>query len=388
MSSYLQMGHHTENLVGEEDLGLFSGIILSPLNRKSEELFEDVKIFRKKRNYDIIFDTQLYFPRGRRQNLQDKPYFPSDIDTADMSSPAWWSKIISKLSSFVAKLGVDGVASPVVSPRSWSNEYFSICADVSGKLAKALERYDIRVLATAMVDVNRLVAENAIYEIASILSSADGISGYYVVLCSEVDPRREFSDNEVLVGVMMLIRELQNTGLPVLMSHCSSDMILFKAAGAAHCSSGKFFNLRRFTKGRYEEPAGGGGQLPYWFEHSLLAFLREADLFRLKNEGQEDLIGNLWSDNYWAKEIWKHFERNPGQPWLGLSWRQYLGWFSKAEKALSGKDAQALSKEWLKNAERNWTKLDDEDILFDETRNNGAWIRPWRQALSTFLKKS
>ena len=388
MSSYLQMGHHTENLVGEKDLDLFSGIILSPLNRKPEELLEDVKLFRQKGKYDIILDPQLYFPRSRRQNLQDKPYFPSDIDTADMSSLVWWSKIISKLSSFATKLGVDGVASPVVSPRSWNNEYFSICANVSGRLAKTLEKQGIRVLTTAMVDINRLASEDSVYEIASILSSADGVSGYYVVLFSEVDPRREFSDDEVLAGVMMLIRELQDTGLPVLMSHCSSDMLLFKAAGASHCSSGKFFNLRRFTKGRYEEPAGGGGQLPYWFEHSLLAFLREADLLRLNEEDQEDLIGILWSDNYWAKQIWKQFRKNPGQPWLALSWRQYLSWFSKAENALSGKDATTLVKEWLKDAEKNWVKLEDENLLFDEPRNNGAWIRPWRQALNKFLKRS
>ena len=34
MTAYLQMGHNTENLIGEEDLEEFEGIILSPVNRE------------------------------------------------------------------------------------------------------------------------------------------------------------------------------------------------------------------------------------------------------------------------------------------------------------------------------------------------------------------
>ncbi len=36
MSAYLQMGHDTENLVGEADLEEFRGIILSPVNREPD----------------------------------------------------------------------------------------------------------------------------------------------------------------------------------------------------------------------------------------------------------------------------------------------------------------------------------------------------------------
>lgn len=54
---------------------------------------------------------------------------------------------------------------------------------------------------------------------------------------------------------------------------------------ATSCATGKFFNLRRFTKSRFEEPAGGGGQLPYWVEESLFAYLRETDVLRVRDEG-------------------------------------------------------------------------------------------------------
>ena len=46
MSAYLQMGHDTENLVGEADLEEFQGLILSPVNREPDKLRENVLVFR------------------------------------------------------------------------------------------------------------------------------------------------------------------------------------------------------------------------------------------------------------------------------------------------------------------------------------------------------
>ena len=42
MACYFQMGHDTENLVGEEDLDLYAGIILSPVNRNPRELAANI----------------------------------------------------------------------------------------------------------------------------------------------------------------------------------------------------------------------------------------------------------------------------------------------------------------------------------------------------------
>jgi hypothetical protein len=163
-------------------------------------------------------------------------------------------------------------------------------------------------------------------------------------------------------------------------------MILFRAAGATACATGKFFNLRRFTKSRYNEPDGGGGQLPYWFEHSLLSFIRESDILRLKQGGFDNLVCNGPSDNIWGKAILDNFQKVSYKPWLGNGWRQYLAWFSKASEELDGNDASVIVHDWLKAAENNWIELEDAEILMEEPRNNGRWLRPWRQALAKFLK--
>lgn len=385
MSAYFQMGHDTENLIGEIDLQDFKGIILSPLNRVQIELQKDIEKFRYQGKYEIIFDSQLYFPRSLRGKLSEHPYYPSDLDTADISSHSWWKRINTSLSEYVQKLGVNAVTSPVVHPRSWSDDYYAICAETSNDLSEKINGTGIRSLTTAMINIHQLT-ENEIYRITSILTDIE-TSGFYIVISSDIEPRREFSDPKELFGIMILINELKNAGFDVIVSHCSSDMVLYKSAGADHCATCKFFNLRRFTKSRWDEPSGGGGILPYWFEHSLLSFIRESDLLRLINRGYGNLIRQNYSDNYWSGITINQFQNEPGKPWVGHSWRQYMSWFGKTESFLSNKKAIVSVKDWLKSSENNWLALEDDGILFEEPRNNGSWIRPWRQALNDFIKK-
>ena len=156
MSAYLQMGHDTENLVGEVDLDEFIGIVLSPVNRDTPTLAENVQIFRARGNYDIVFDPQLYIPTSERGCLPMQPYFPADMDTADLSSDSWWTDLVGKIVPCVASLKVDAVASPVVLPKMWSDDYFALCTETSGKLAAALSSSSIRTLTTVMVNFNEM----------------------------------------------------------------------------------------------------------------------------------------------------------------------------------------------------------------------------------------
>ena len=203
---------------------------------------------------------------------------------------------------------------------------------------------------------------------------------------------RDAGETPVIVD-FGLVRDLQATSvtaswamrgpvtLQVIVGFSSSDVVLWKAAGATSCATGKFFNLRRFTKSRFEEPASGGGQLPYWIEESLFAYLRETDVIRVRDEG---LISETSTRNPVSQPIFDAIAA--GQPWLALSWRHYMWWFADFEgRAARGEiDLRFL----LQQAENNWLTLQDRDVLFEEPRNNGGWIRPWRQALADFRKLS
>ena len=387
MSAYLQMGHDSENLVGVPGLDGFTGLVLSPVDRSESGLSAGVRDFRQKGQFDIALDPQLYCPQSERGQLPNHSYFPRDLDTADLSSDSWWHESVARLAAESGRLQVNAVCSPVVLPRKYGPDYYARCRDVYSMLTEELSGTAIRPMLTLCVAIKDLAEPADALRIASIIT-VDNPKAVYLVIEADVEPRRELVDTANLLSAMVLVSALENGGSQTLVSHCSSDMVLMKAAGASHCASGKFFNLRRFSRSRFDElQEGGGGQLPYWFEHSLLAFLREADIARLRRDGLEDFVGVGDTDNIFAGQILEKFANEPGKPWVGLGWRQYLAWFAATEKRLSSPDKITVVGKWLQEAEDRWLAMEDKGVLLQESRNNGKWIRPWRQALADFRRQ-
>jgi hypothetical protein len=377
----MQMGHDTENLIGEDGLA-FAGIVLSPVNRFPQEMEKHLQSFRSKGTFETVLDSQLYFPRSLREKLTDYPYFPKDIDTVDMGAEWWWKDINQKLGDFCESLGVDAVTSPIVYPKNIEDNYYVTSVQVANDLAERISP-EIFTYQTVLADQSLLTDESALLRAASILSETD-CAGFYVIFLSDRAPRAELSDSFELLGAMRFIRELKGTGRKVVVAYCSSEMVLYKCAGADMCATGKFFNLRRFTRSRFDEPAGGGGQLPYWFEHGLMAFLRQADILRIRSKGLTTILEQQFSKNIWSEKILRQFAGTPKTPWLGLGWRQYLSWFSQTEVFLDAANAADEVAEWLNTADKNWGKIEGAKVYFEERRNNGEWIRAWLQALNDF----
>lgn len=372
------MGHDSENLLQEPSLLGFQGAILSPVNYTRNRVEAQIDRMRAIVGYEMIFDPQLYYPQTQRGVLRDWAYFPLDVDTADWSADAWWFRVVDSLVATVEPLRPDGICSPAIIPRVWNNSYYASMVRVGDYLTTRLRGTGIRTLQTTPVDLASLTERGRALAIASIVSrtKADAV---YLIIVGNVDPRREIGDTEGLKAAMRLIQALETAGLPVLVGFCSSDMLLWKAAGATSVASGKFFNLRRFTPSRFEEPTGGGGQLSYWFEEALVAFLRESDLLRVTPLG---LISDHSRVNPYGIEIINHLASNPGRAWVARGWRQFLHWFANAERRISA--GQLVVPELLREAELRWRDLEDRGVLMEEPRNDGSWIRPWRRAIAEY----
>lgn len=385
MSAYLQMGHDSENLVGQGQLD-FAGVILSPVNRSESELAANLPKFRSAGNFDIVFDPQLYCPQIERGKLPEHSYFPSDFETADLSSQDWYRGIVRKLVAEGVSLGVDAICSPAILPKKASADYYARSRDIYLMLEQESRDSSIRPIMTICVALRDLADPNDSLRIASNITACNPAE-CYIVIEAETEPRRELYEEMNLFSLMVLVAALEKADCKAIVSHCSSDMILMKAAGASHCASGKFFNLRRFTRSRFDDPKDKGGKLlAYWFEQNLIGFLREADIARLRREGLSAFIGGGASNNFFGNQIMQQFINDPGEAWVALSWRQYLSWFIQTEAALSGTDSIGTVSSWLRDAEQRWEQIEQNEILLDENRNNGQWIRPWRQALSQFRR--
>lgn len=384
------MGHQSENLVGIAGLEMYAGIILSPVNRPSDKLQNDVEKFHQAGFSDIVLDPQIYFPRFERGSLDSHPYFSTDLDTADLSSERWWQHRIDAIAEYCIELGVDTVCSPMVIPAGsrWTTDYY----------ARSTQNYHLlkrsflsgKVFMTVIIGWEQMDSVDEALRIASVITQAGVPEGIYLVLQADISPRRELSDDQKLLGLMVLISALEAAGCRVLVSHCSAEMVLLKAAGATHCATGKSFNVRRFTQTRFtESEESGGRQIPYWFEHSLLSFLREADIRRIQQQPlARHLISTDPSGNAFGVDILTSFTNAVASgiktPWLGLSWRQYLCWFANAENMLSDQNKMSIAAQWLQNADEAWGKIEEYKVFLEERPNDGSWIRSWLQALTNF----
>ena len=376
MSAFHQLGHHSESMVLEDGLREFAGAILSPVNYTHDETIEQCARFRDAApNLDIWFDPQLYVPRTERQKLREWGFAGDGFETADLSSGQWWQGTIARVVQACAAFEPSAVCSPAIMPRAFDDNYFGALVDGANRLADSLPG-PARPVMTALVGLQDLARESRHLEVATYLTRFRS-SDVYLVLADDTVPRLERRESGELEAAARLIRLLQNNGYRVCVGFTSSEMLLWKFAGATSGATGKFFNLRRFAINRWDEPEQGGRNVPYWFEPSLLAFLREADLQRYRREFG---ISEHHQSNPYSAAILQKIN-DPAHPaWLADSWRQFLHWFAETER-LIGND-QNEAQRMLDVAAARWQAVQDVRLPFEEPRNNGEWIRSWQIALS------
>jgi hypothetical protein len=376
MSAFHQMGNDTINLVLEPQLQNFRGVIISPVNYRPGEVAEHITK-RQTATFPFVLDPQLYYPRTERLNLHLWPYFPAELDTSDLTSEQWWSGVALKILESAQAIGAPVACSPAGCASSYPNAYYTLTTAVANEMAKAAKKIDVwQTVLVSMADVEDPARA---YAIASIVSGTKA-AGLYLVFLSDLKPRLEYTETEQLKGALVLTRELARSGLPVTVGFTGTEAMLWHHAGAANCATGKNFNLRRFTRGRFDEPNDGGRQHAYWFEESLLALLRAPDLVRVRARG---LLSETSQSNPYGQDILETLDTAPGTAWLAQGWRQYMHWFADIlDRMDDGFDIDPM----MKAAEKNWEDLEDQKppLLMDETHNDGRWIRPWRRALSEY----
>lgn len=373
MPVFHQMGNDTQNLIG--DVPGYAGAIVSPVNSDSADVAKHVVKYQSE-TFRFIFDPQLYCPKSSRGQLRTWNYFPKELDTADLSSDSWWDGVSDELLKCVTGLNITSMCSPAVVPSTYTDDYYALVTRTASRLAAVAHESKVRVLQTVLVPLAELSDDRQAMQVASIVSATKAV-GLYLVFVSEVEPRREYADADALRGAMRLINTLRNSGVEVHVGFTGPEMVLWKAAGATSCATGKFFNLRRFTRGRFEEEQSGGGLVAYWFEERLMASLRESDLARLRPLG---FLDQTIATNQYGKAIVDLLQQKPGTPWVGLAWRQYMSWFSDVEARITSGSANV--RDMLKLAEENWLQLEEKDLLMEEPRNDGKFLRAWRRALA------
>jgi hypothetical protein len=379
MPAFHQVGHNSENLLFLEEFARFGGAILSPLNYGPADVAAQIARLRNRGNFTTIFDPHLYRPQSERMCLPEWDYYPRDVDTADLSDEGWWAAIVDGVARTAVGLATTAVASPAIVPTTFPDDFFLALVRNGNRLENALRGSAVRPMQTVIVNLPELANSSRAMTIASIISRSH-VSECLLVIAGNDEPRRELANPEELKGAMRLISTLESGGQPVTVAFSSSEMILWKEAGATNCATGKFFNLRRFTPSRFDEPEGsGGGQLGYWFEEALLAFLRQSDLLRVLDRG---LISQASWENPFSGQIMEAIPA--GNAWVALGWRHFLYWFADAEYRLSRRAISA--QDIVRQADANWAAVErgTPPLFMEERQNDGTWVRQWLRAIVEF----
>lgn len=379
MAAYQQMGNDSGNLLDDENLTAFKGAILSPVNETPEKMKRTMARRKNDSNFEFIFDPQFYEPRSQRSSLPNWPYFSAGTNTADETNPAWWDRVIDKIVQTAEDLDVQALCSPASLPRVPNDAALAFHVQHGRTLHAKLAGTGREAIQTAVVSLADVSQHGRALSIASTLS-ATTCDRICVVFHGATDPRYELANAEELKGAMRLIYELQKNDFRVMVSNCSTEMLLWKSAGAESCASGKFFNLRRFTSSRFGPQATGGGNVSYFFEESLVAFLRQSDFLRVKNEG---LLSAATGYNPLTGTIENKMAAN--KPWLGESWRQFLYWFADFEARYDAGGVDVA--EMIADAQKNWKHLKNKTppvFMEEQKTNTGAWLLAWEDAFKTF----
>lgn len=115
MAAYLQQGYGSWGLLEEEDIGLYNGLVLSPVNDGPDAVRNGLaRLGAKRDELEVILDPQLYNPTTNKGRLSEWSYYSAEFETADHSDAAWWIARGREVVDDAHRLGVDAVCSPAL----------------------------------------------------------------------------------------------------------------------------------------------------------------------------------------------------------------------------------------------------------------------------------
>lgn len=382
MAAYLQMGHDSWNLLNDDSLSNFGGVILSPVNDDPEKIIGRLAALGDRKNHlDVVFDPQLYNPSSDRGQLSSWSYFPSDFETALRGDLTWWSATAAKVVQAATVVDADVVCSPAFQPKTFTDDYYRLVVSIADATKLIATDAGIETQITAIVPMSELSNPIKASTIASILSSSD-CDRVYLMFLDDTPAKEQYKDSEALPTAIHLVRILSEA-MRVQVAFCSHDAAIWKFAGAQDLTSGKFMNLRRYSPKRWsEDDTKGGTQISYWNEGSMLTLIREADVLMLDRDGFFENYD--FSSNSASSEIIEILRSKSGKPWQALSWRQYLRWLSNTDAELNSPEI-VLSQ--LEFADKKWDIFSRKRLLFTDRFNDGSWVRTWLNACNEAARR-
>ena len=394
------MGHHTRNLAVDPVISMmYAGAIMSPVNEKPEDVRALCAAFQA---LETVFDPQLYNPDSDRGQLREWNYFADAKELAtDNFSLDRWIRAAKAITQECIPLGHNAICSPVAASDA-TDEDLGSAVLVGDALAEELRGSELQGLQTAFVRPSTLSGEGRPETVASILTNGRLERIYFVPQWTSNS--EQLADAREMSGFIKMLAYV-SVQRATLVGFCGPEMILWKSAGAESVATGKYVNQQRWSIERWgPKKSGGAGNTSYYFEESLLTWLRTEDIIELDRLNYRlgldadpmlpvirDYVEALRKDPRHTRPVLqdgKPVLDKSGKPrketlgaaaWTKQGWLQWLWWFAYTERRLT--DGEITARALVQTAIVNWARLRQKGFRAVDDDNDGAWLPSWLDTL-------
>lgn len=246
MDLYIQMGHGMQKIC----LDLFKQwgggtIILSPMNIAPERI-EGFSANVRKMDGNVLFDSQLYFPRKFQKNLPKYEYWPRENITLLESGS--FDSVIVPLVQLNQNIGSSALLLPSLSTNHIDVRWNGLQQEIIASVNKT--NHGFNVYHTIALGGKVMLDEEQIEEIVNYVEEWD-VNGVYIV-CEHPSNKYLVDDALWVSNQLSLVAGIKRTGKTVIVGYSNHQQLCLAAAKCDAIASGNFRNVRWFQPEHFE----------------------------------------------------------------------------------------------------------------------------------------
>ena len=259
MQLFLQMGHGMQKMCEELINKWGKGtVILSPVNMACDKLESYSKKIHNLGG-EVLFDPQLFFPKGANDKLKLYEYWPDENATfSTKTTLEITNEEIFKINDVIN-------SQKIILPSIQLNEsnIDKIMQQMIESTVYFREKTNKKILATIALYPESIRSETFVESLINTVSSLD-VDGFYIV---PQPPNSEYIITDALwmIGMLKLLTCLKFTKKEVIVGYSNHQGLIYSLANVDAIASGNYMNTRAFSPTKFKKVESAIKQKSTWF---------------------------------------------------------------------------------------------------------------------------
>lgn len=258
-----QFGDRSQKMVEEQlDHGVGVGVILSPRDLSRDNAISYSEGYHD-RGAHVLIDQQFYVPDFSNKQLASYPtnQFRTTVSQLNQISEADLDALSNALRDIHRDVHADGIIAPAVVYEASRPDILKLNSQLFDAARRAADELSLPTYATIVLG-NSVIASQQVIDATLSHATALNSDGWYYAF--EFDSERIPSSHDAVRRCCMAGLSLACTGKPLLHAYAGPMSLLSLGFGATATAVGHSQVTWKFSRGRWQPPAGqgGGGDAP------------------------------------------------------------------------------------------------------------------------------